>query len=184
MQILTIQKGIEAFAFKNEPFKRDSKHSNAILTIWMHILTIRKRFEAFKCKFQPFERHSKHSNVNLNHSKGSRSIRMQIQTLRTRFEVSKCKFERDSKQSNANSNHFKGIQSTQMQNLTIWTKFEAFVWNSNPSNEIWSIWTQTPTIQRAFEAFECKFEWFDRESKHSNSNSYHSNEIEAFQCKL
>ena len=52
MQILTIQKGFEAFECKFKPFERDSKHSNpnsnylkGIRKIRMQILTIWKGFE-------------------------------------------------------------------------------------------------------------------------------------------
>ena len=58
MQIRAIQKGLEAFEFKFEPFETDSKHSNAnsihskeIRRVQMQILTVRKGFEAFKSKF-------------------------------------------------------------------------------------------------------------------------------------
>ena len=58
MQILTIQKGFNAFQGKFEPLEWDLKHSNAnskhskdIRSIRMQILTIRKEFEAFECKF-------------------------------------------------------------------------------------------------------------------------------------
>ena len=58
IQILTIQKGFEAFECKFKPFERDSKHSNpnsnylkGIRKIQMQILTIRTKFEAFECKF-------------------------------------------------------------------------------------------------------------------------------------
>ena len=57
MQFLTIQKGLEAFEFKFEPFKRDSKntnsnsnHSKGIRSIQMQIRIFRKGFEAFQCK--------------------------------------------------------------------------------------------------------------------------------------
>ena len=96
MQILTIQKGFEAFEckFKRdsdckfEPFKRDSKHSNAnsnhsneIRSIQTQILTVRKGFEAFECKFEPTVRDSKHSNAISNQSKGIRTIRIQIRII-------------------------------------------------------------------------------------------------------
>ena len=50
-------------------------------------------------------------------------------------------FERDSKLSNAISNHSKGIGSIRI---------------------------QIRTIRKGFEAFECKFEKFERDTKHSN----------------
>jgi len=58
IQILTIRKGFEAFECKFEPFKRDSKHSNANSNHWnqipsirMQIQTIQTRFEALEWKF-------------------------------------------------------------------------------------------------------------------------------------
>ena len=63
IEILTIGKEFEAFECKFEPFKRDSKHSNAnsnrskgIPSIRMQIRTIRKGFKAFELKFESFER--------------------------------------------------------------------------------------------------------------------------------
>ena len=60
MQIRTIRKGLEAFAFKFIPFEIDSKHWNAnsnhskgIGSIRIQIRTIWKGFEAFECKFEP-----------------------------------------------------------------------------------------------------------------------------------
>ena len=83
MQIGTIQTKFEAFEYKFEPFKWDSKNSNAnsnhskgIRSIRIQIWTIQKGFEAFECKFQPFERDRKVSNANSKHLKGIRSIRM------------------------------------------------------------------------------------------------------------
>ena len=81
MQIRTIQKGLESFEFKFEPFERDSKHSNAnsnnskgIRNVQMQIRTIQKGFKAFECKFEPFEKNSKHSKI-------IRSILNQIRTI-------------------------------------------------------------------------------------------------------
>ena len=39
-------------------------------------------------------------------------------------------------------------------------------------------------IRKGFEAFQCKFEPFKRDSKHSNTNSNHSKGFEAFECKF
>ena len=183
MQIRAIRKGFEAFECKFEHFERDSKHSNAnskhskgIRSIRMQIRTIRKGFEAFECKFEPFERDSKHSNANSNHSKGIRSIRMQIRNVRKcfkfeykfklferddskGFEAFECKFEpfdRDSNHSNANSRHLKGIRSIRMQIRPIRKRFECKF---------------EECIRKGFEAFEYKFEPFERDSKHSNANS-------------
>ena len=110
----------------------------------MQIRTIQKGFEVFESKFDPLKRDSMHSNTNSNHSKGIGTIRMQILTIRMGLVA----FEPNSKHSNANSNA-----------------------NLNPSNEIRSIriqiqtirkWIQRIliqiwTIQKGFEAFECKF---------------------------
>ena len=85
MQILIIQKGIEAFEYRFEPFERDSNHSNANTNT-------RKGFEAFESEFEPLEKVSKHSNANLNHLKGIRNIGMQILTVQKRFEAFECKF--------------------------------------------------------------------------------------------
>ena len=72
-------------------------------------------------------------------------------------------FERDSKRSNAIRNHSKGIRSIPKQMLT---------------------------IRNEFEAFKFKFETFERDLKHLNTNSNNSNRIrsirkllEAFDCK-
>ena len=69
MEILTIRNGFEAIECKFEPFKRDSKHSNANSNhskeIWsiriqirttqqgirMQIQSFLKGFEAFECQF-------------------------------------------------------------------------------------------------------------------------------------
>ena len=104
-----------------------------------------------------FERDSKHSNANSNHLKG---IWMQILTIRKGFEAFECKFEpfdRDLKHLNANSNHLKGIRSIRMQ-----------IWKG-----IQGILMQILIVRTRFEAFECKFKPFDRDSKHSNAKSNH-----------
>ena len=70
---------------------------------------------------------------------------MQFQTIRKGFEAFEVKFEpfeRDSKYLNVNSNHSKEIRSIRIQILTIWKGSEAM---------------QILTIQKWFEAFECKF---------------------------
>ena len=58
--------------------------------------------------------------------------------------------QRDSKHSNGNLNHSKGIRSLRM---------------------------EIRTIRKGFEAFESKFESFERDSNHSNPNSNHSKGI-------
>ena len=59
---------------------------------------------------------------------------------------------------------FESIQSIRMQILTIWTKFEAFECTFEP-------------FERDSNAFKSKFEPLERDSKHSNANSNHSKEI-------
>ena len=66
-------------------------------------------------------------------------------------------FERYSKHSNASSNHSKGIRSVRMQILT---------------------------IRIGFEAFKCKFESFEWDSKRLNANSNLRTGFEAFECKF
>ena len=136
-----------------------------------------------------FEREWKHLIANFNHSKGIRSIRIQIRTIRKGFEAFECKFEpfeRDSKHSNANSNHSKGNRSIRIQIRTIRKGFEAFELNSNHSKGIRSIWMQIRTIRKRFESFWCKFQPFERNSKHSNANSNFKfwKGMEAFDCKF
>ena len=43
---------------------------------------------------------------------------------------------------------------------------------------------QIRTIRKGFEAFECKFEPFERDSKHSNANSNNSNQIWSIQMQI
>ena len=43
---------------------------------------------------------------------------------------------------------------------------------------------QILTLRKGFEAFECKFEQFERNSKHSNANSNLRTGFEAFECKF
>ena len=166
MRMLTIRKGFKAFECKFEPFERDSKHLKVIRSILIQILTIREGFEAFESK-------SKHSNSNSNHSKVIGSILMQIRTIRKGFEAFECIFKqlkRDLKRSNANSNHSKGTRSIQMQIATI--------------QEILSIQLQMGIIEKGFIAFECKFEPFKRDSKHSNANSNNSKGIRSIRMQI
>ena len=138
----------------------------------MQIRTIQKGFKAFP-------------SANSNHSNEIRSIRIQIRTTWKRFEAFECKFkpfERDSKHLDANSNHSKGHSNP----------------NSNHSKGIRSVWIPNsnnlkrfrsiripiriirmliqPTRKRS-EAFEFKFEPFERDLKHSSPNSKHSKGI-------
>ena len=86
---------------------------------------------------------------------------MQILSIRKGFEGFKLKFEpfeRGSKHLNANSNHSKGVRSIPMQ---------------IPPKGIRIIRMQIRTTRKRLEAFECKFEAFKRDSKHSNVNSNH-----------
>ena len=43
--------------------------------------------------------------------------------------------------------------------------------NANHSKDIRSILIQILTIRKKFEAFKCKFEPFERDSKHFNANA-------------
>ena len=43
---------------------------------------------------------------------------------------------------------------------------------------------QIETIRKGFEAFQCKLEPFEKDSKHSNPNSNHSKCFETFECKF
>ena len=194
------------FESKFEPFKRDSKHSNANCNhsngIRMQIWTIRKGFEAFECKFEPFEKDLKHLNRSSNNSKGIRSIRMQIQPFRKgfkafwmqvrtirngfkafecKFELFECKFEpfkcifepfkRDSKRLNANCNISKRIRRIRMQ-------------NSNRSKRICIIQIQILTNLTGFDAFEFKFEPFERDMKTFECQIRTTRKgYEAFDCK-
>ena len=106
---------------------------------------------------------------------------MQIQNIRKEFDTFVWKFypfERDSKCSNANSNHSKGIQSISMQIRTFERDLKHLYTNSHPSNEIRSIRMLLLSIRTRFEALECIFEPFERDSNaNSNANSNHSNQI-------
>ena len=92
MQIRTTQKGLEAFEFKFEAFKRDSKYSKVFRSI-------HKRFEAFERDsknskeiqsirkgFEAFGKDSKYWNV-------IQSIRILIRTIRKGLEAIEWKFE-------------------------------------------------------------------------------------------
>ena len=85
------------------------------------------------------------------------------------------------KASNANSNHSNQIWRIQMQILIIWKAFEAFECKFEPFEKDSSVRIQIRTIQKGFEAFECKFELFERDSKHSNANSNTLNEIRSIE---
>ena len=56
--------------------------------------------------------------------------------------------------------------------------------NLSASNEIRSIRMQILTVRKGFEAFECKFEPLEKDSKNSNGNSNHSKGIRSFQMKI
>jgi len=43
---------------------------------------------------------------------------------------------------------------------------------------------QIRTIWKGFEAFECKFEPFERDSKHSNANSNNSKVIQSIRVQI
>ena len=43
---------------------------------------------------------------------------------------------------------------------------------------------QIRTIRKGFEAFECKFEPFETDSKHSNANPNHSKEIRTIRMQI
>ena len=43
---------------------------------------------------------------------------------------------------------------------------------------------QILTIRKEFEAFECKFQPFERDSKHLNPNSNYSNEIRSIRMQI
>ena len=150
-EIQTIRKGFEAFEFE-----RDLKHSKVN---------------------GPFEKDSKLSNPNSNHSKG----------ISKHSNTNSKPFERDSKHSNSNSNHSKGIRSIPMQILTIRKGFEALEFKFESIRKRFEVFMQIRTIRKRFKAFEwkfkpfekhskCKFEPFERDSKHSNAHSNHSKE--------
>ena len=105
-----------------------------------------------------------------------RTIRKGLEAFEYKFET----FERDLKHSNPNSNlskripNIRSIQSTRKDSNT----------NSNHSNEIRSFRMRMLTVWKAFEAFECKFEAFERDSKHSNVNSKHSKGIRSIRMEI
>ena len=87
------------------------------------------------------------------------------------FQQFECKlepFEQNSKHLNANSNHSKGIRAIPMQILTLRTRFEAFKCKLQP-------------FKTHLKHFNVNF---DRELKHSNANSYHSNEILSIRMQI
>ena len=146
----------------------------------MQIRNIRKCFEVFEHKFEPFKRDSKLSKPHSNHFKGIRTIPMQIRIIRKGFEAFKFNFkpfERDLRHSNANSNHSKGIRSIRMQILTIRKGLKLSTPNSNHSKWILIFQIQFLNFRKGFEAFECKFKPFERDSRHLNANSNHSKGI-------
>ena len=123
MQIRKIRKGFEAFIYKFEPFKKDSKHLNTKSNHSKQIWSIGSIQKGFECKLWPFEPNSNHLNANSNHLKGIRSVQMQIRIIWMGFEALESKFEtieRDLKHSyNINSKHSNGILNIWMQTLTI-----------------------------------------------------------------
>ena len=84
------------------------------------------------------------------------------------FEYKLEPFEQNSKHLNANSNHSKGIRAIPMQILTLRTRFEAFKCKLQP-------------FKTHFKHFNVNF---DRELKHSNANSYHSNSILSIRMQI
>ena len=107
---------------------------------------------------------------------------MQIRTIRKGFEAFESKFEpfeRDSKHSNPNSKYSNPNSKHSNPNSKHSNPNSK---HSNPnlnhSKGIRSIRIQIRTTWKGFEAFECKFESFERDSKHSNANSNPLNEIQ------
>ena len=147
---------IRSIRTRFEQYNANVNHSKEILTIRMQIWTIRTRFKAF-------ERDS--------------TIRMQIRNIRNRFKAIEYKFEpfeKDSNHSNANSKHSNEIRSNQLQ---IRRTFDQSLANSNHSKEILTIRMQIRSIRTRFEAIECKFKPFERDSICSSANSKHFNEL-------
>ena len=64
-----------------------------------------------------------------------------------------------------------------MQILTIRKGFETFECKFQPFKKDSKHSKQIITIRKGFEAFECKFERFERDLKDSNANSNHSKSI-------
>ena len=194
MQIWTIQTRLETFKCKlsnaNSNNSKEMTPLNAIRKIEpnskhpMQLLTIWKLFKEFKCKFEHFERDLKHSNA---YSK-ILTIQMEIPTIWTIFKG-------DSKHSNAISNHSKGIWSIRMQIRTLRMqirtlrmRFEAFnfifKWILTIQVQISTIWTRNVQMQilAIWKGFECKFEPFKPNSKHSNEKWTLRMRFEAFEC--
>ena len=71
-----------------------------------------------------------------------------------------------------------------MQIWTIQKGFEAFECKSNHSKRIRSMRMEIQNIWKWFEAFEYKFDKFERDSKHSNVNYNHSKGIWSVECKF
>ena len=124
---------------------------------------------------------------------------MQLLTIRTKFEAFECKFEpfeRDSKQLNANPNHSQRIRSIQLQIRTIRKDSKHLNANSNHSKGIRSNRMHIRTIRKGLQAFECKFEPFERDqknsriqirtrdSKHSHPNSNQSKGIRSIRLQI
>ena len=71
-----------------------------------------------------------------------------------------------------------------MQILFIRTGLEEFEWNLNHSKGIPTNWKQIRYIRKEFEVFKCKFEPFERDTKHSNVNSKDSKGIRSVRMEL
>ena len=138
-------------------------------------------FEALQRKFQPFKRDLKHSNANFNHLNGIRRTRNANSNHSSRIWstwMPILTIEWDLKHSNANSNHSNGILSFRMPIPERHSKHSnansiGKNANSNHSNGIRTIWMQIPTIRTGLKPFECQFQPFEWDSKHSNANSNH-----------
>ena len=193
MQIRNIQNRFEVF-------NANLIHSKGFWSVRMHIWSIWNRFEVFECKFKLFERISKCSNANSNPLKGIQSILIQIQTLQIRFEAFECNSKRSQRiriqiwtregfeefDSNFESKlkAFERIRCIRKENRTIESHPKHLCANSNHSKAIRSIRMQILTIQKAFEAFKCKLEPFERDSKWSNEIQTIRKGFEAFECKF
>ena len=71
-----------------------------------------------------------------------------------------------------------------MEILTIRKGIEAFECKFEQFEKIQSIQMQIRTIRKEFEAFECKFEPFESDSNHSNVNSNHLNQIRTIRIQI
>ena len=76
------------------------------------------------------------------------------------------------------------IRTIRMAILTIQKGFEAFECKFEPFEGIQSIPIQIQTIRKGFEAFKYKFEPFERHSKHLNANCNHSNQIRSIRMQI